>query len=204
MEELKFKKRASLGEKCFRRYEQDIGQATKGTFVVDPMALVPPMKASSYAVQIRDAMKSFTTEHWHSLVVPAMYEMSRIKVRVTEDDRVALVNEFEDRMKKKKSDDAPLTSIIVDENGNITRGFQKDHITPEKTFKYLWPEQRDNVFLVCMKYHNAVSDYPGTATVNLIYCQNSSEWKEVKGLEKKYDTLDIEEVGKGWFRINRW
>lgn len=204
MLDIKFKKRPTLGEACFRKYERDIADATKGTIVVDPMERKPPMKASSYAVQIRDALKSFATEHWASTLVPPLYEVERIKVRITEDDRVALVNEYEDRMGTKDKDNKPKTSIIVGVDGTIVRGFQKDPVTKEKTTIVKWPEEKDMALGICRRYHTAEKEWPGPATVNLIHCPDEAEQKKVLELEKTFPTLEIENVFNGYYRINRW
>ncbi len=204
MLDIKFKKRASLNEANFRRFENDIANACKGTIIIDPMKRIPPLKATSYSVQIRDAMKSFNTEHWGSTIITPCYEMNRIKVRITEDDKVALVNEYEDRMGTAKKNALPKTSIIVGPNGVIVKGFQKDPVLPEKTFIYQWPEEKEKAIGMCISTHEADSDWPGSATVHLIKCENESEWDAIKNLEKTYRTLTIEEVGVGCFRVLRW
>jgi len=119
--EIKIKPRESLREPNFRRHEQKIARACKGSFLIDPKTENPPCKASSLSVSIREAMRGFRLYNYYSNLIPVNYPMKNIQLFETEDEKVYMRNETEDKLgmaafNKKVDEDYP----VIMENGKVT------------------------------------------------------------------------------------
>ncbi len=202
---LEFKERSTLGEMSFRKFEHDIAAACKGTIVINTLKRIPSLKPSSYAVQVRDALKSFATNNWGSTLIPPCYEVGRIKVRITKDEQVALVNEYEDKMGTKNDRLSGISKevrVVVDKDGNYVKGGGAQKQECLFFLDYRYPGQLDEIMEISGKM-NARED--GKYGLDWLVKVKVEDEDDAADLEQKvvssYPDLMIEILDHKYYRI---
>lgn len=90
-------------EPHFRRFEYWIGEACKGTVVIDPNTVLDkPVTPSTLQFYLREALISYRRKHWNSKVIPITYNVLQLKVFRTTDGRVVIENEKQDKLNEQK------------------------------------------------------------------------------------------------------
>ncbi len=205
---LKFKPRAGLGEMAFRKYEKIIADACKGSFEIDPITCNPPLKASSFAVGLRDALKGFKTYDYASTMIPPAYEVNRIKVRELEDGTVAILNDYADKMELKNDRLAKISdevSVLIDSEGNYIKGFgsQKDICTQFIDYKY--PDQLDEIMEMAGKIITREGGKYGLDWLIKVKIPTEEDKFDVKQVvENKYPDIVVEYLGHLYCRIKTY
>jgi hypothetical protein len=199
-ENIAVKVRESLREPAFRRYEDWIGQATKGSVIIDTIALIPSVKASSFKVGIREAMRGFRLYNYKSDKIPFNYNLKQIVIQELEDGRVRLYNEQADRINSAQAK-LEQKSVIVDIDGNVAHSNQKEIIHPENTRKV---EFDPNIMLQwCDERINGPLKTKRSELLWMFKAMCPEDVEMIKMIPTQYPELDVEELGHGWWRLHK-
>lgn len=198
-EEIKVKVRDSLTEKAFRKYEEWIAGAVKGSIFVDPAKLPNAMKQSSFAVGLREAIRGVKQFNYNSKGVPVGFDYNRLKVLELEDGRVMVQNAYEDRMGREKAKQDPMT-LHVDVNGNIVAKNQQTPILPED-IRLMAEMEVEEVQKWCEELVRCPTWRNHFAW--LIRATETVEVEFLKEIRRYYEGLDVEKLDHGWWRLYR-
>lgn len=196
-EEVQVKPRYSMSEEAFRKYEEIIGYATKGTYDVDPLHLPKPLKQSTLAVNIREAIRGWKKFGYVSKVIPIGYEMGRIKVLELTNGKVRLQNEYADKVMRVDKR-VELKSIIVDSGGMIVQFNQKEEVPQESR---RWMHEVEPLEL--QKWCEELKANP-TWRINIAWLIKANGPEDVEfltNIKRQYEGLDVEELDHGWWRL---
>jgi len=195
--EVEVKPRYSMSEEAFRKYEEYIGIATKGSFEVNPLSLPKPLKQSTLAVNLREAIRGLKKYGYRSKVVPIGYELGRIRVLELTNGNVWLRNEYADQMGKVEKR-LELKSIVVDANGAIVKLNQKVEI-PEEQRRWM----RELEVMEVQKWCEELKANPmwRINTAWLIKATVEEDVEFLREIRKSYEGVDVEELDHGWWRL---
>jgi len=201
--EIKLKPRPGLQEVSFRRYEKWIARACKGSVSIDVKNLIPPCKASSFMVGIRDAMRGFRLYDYKSTEIPAGYDVGRISVHETEDGRIYLRNEFEDKtgmeaFREKVKVMEGQTTVDVDENGKLLRRTRRDAYLSENRF--ILKTQRDEFLKMCEQ----IQEKKFSPWDNWVGVQTDGSDEENELIEKiwrSFSRISSEKLQHNWWMV---
>lgn len=198
-DEVQPKPRQGMGEAAFRRYEVYIGQATRGSVTIKPWTLIPPVKASSFVVGIRDAIRGYKIYGYNSKEIPLGYPIERLKVREMMDDSVKIENTYEDRVNKTRKIETEK-SLLLDENGTIIyNAFAKANpIREEIRIGY---EDEAKLIDVCTRLNNKKQGEFDYGIAVLVETNTPEEDDAVRDVKKLYPNVDSEKVGTRWWRL---
>lgn len=191
--------RESLRETAFRRYERIIGDATKGSLVVDPRLQVPAMKTSSFKVGVREAIAGQRKFNYQSKYIPQGYDLGKIVVRELEDGRVWLQNIHQDTMNKTSAMEIEA-SLVVDVNGNVAGWNQKIKVEPEnmRRMEVMVEEEIEKWCVELDQDKNLRSQIAW-----LVRATQPSEVEFFRTMRMKYEGVDFEKLNHGWWRVGR-
>ena len=193
--------RESLRETAFRRYERFIGDATKGSLVVDPKMQVPAMKSSSFKVGVREAIAGKIRFNYNSSFIPPDYDLRKIVVRELEDGKIWLHNEHQDTLNKRVivNDEIPAT-LVVDSDGNLAAKNQKAEIE-SKNVRHMPTLERELLEGWCKEL-----DADKTLRSQIAWLVRATQPEEIaffRELQMKYEGVDFEKLNFGWWRVGR-
>lgn len=116
--------RETQQEPHFRKFEPWIAKACKGTVVMDPQVDAPePVKQSSLALYLREAILSHRRNHWNSPSIPVGYDLKHLQVKQTKDGKVVILNEYQDHQNSLVKPEDIKTVLIKD--GKVAAILQK-------------------------------------------------------------------------------
>lgn len=197
--EVEVKVRDSLTEKAFRKYEEWIAGAVKGSIFADPAKLPNAMKQSSFAVGLREAIRGVKKYNYNSKGIPVGFDLNKLKVLELADGRVMIQNAYEDRMGREKAKEDIMT-LHVDVNGNIVARNQLTPILKEDI--RLMPElEVEEVqkwceeLMTCPTWRNHFAW--------LMRTSSEAEVEFLQEIKKHYSGLDVEKLDHGWWRLYR-
>lgn len=196
-EEVQVKPRYSMSEEAFRKYEEIIGYATKGTYDVDPLHLPKPLKQSTLAVNIREAIRGWKKFGYVSKVIPIGYEMGRIKVLELTNGKVRLQNEYADKVMHVEKR-VEKKSIIVDSEGAIVQLNQRVEVSQENR---RWMPELEPLEL--QKWCEELKANPTWRidTAWLIKANGPEDVEFLTNIRRHYEGVDVEELDHGWWRL---
>lgn len=186
-----------MSEEAFRKYEEIIGYATKGTYDVDPLHLPKPLKQSTLAVNIREAIRGWKKFGYVSKVIPIGYEMGRIKVLELTNGKVRLQNEYADKVMHVEKR-VEKKSIIVDSEGAIVQLNQRVEV-PQENRRWM-PELEP---LELQKWCEELRANPTWRidTAWLIKANGPEDVEFLTNIRRHYEGVDVEELDHGWWRL---
>lgn len=189
-----------MRESAFRKYEEWIAQATKGSVIIDPMTLSRPVKASSFKVALREAIRAAKLFKYNSIKIPVDFDYGRLKVQELSDGRVRIFNEYQDRKNHLQSK-VEEKSVIVDLDGNVAHSNQKEVIHPENTRR---AEFDPNLMLVwCDERINGPLKNKRSELLWMFKAMCPEDIEMIKMIPTQYPELDVEELGHGWWRLHK-
>ncbi len=197
--------REEMKEKNFRKWEQLIGAACKGSVMIDPAELIPSLKPASVLVGVRGAIRGHKMFHYKTEVIPVGYDLGRIKVKQRRDGRVMLCNDYEDSQAKRKAEAAKvedLTLVLLHQDGSIARVNQKDPILEHH--KCFWPADRDKIIVLMRRMVTEPYEKWGATMLFIVKVEKQAQVTELRALaESQSDPLDIDRYDHGWWRVVR-
>lgn len=198
-DEVQPKPRQGMGEAAFRRYEVYIGQATKGSVTIKPWTLIPPVKASSFVVGVRDAIRGYKIYGYNSKEIPLGYPIERLKVREMMDDSVKIENTYEDRVNKTRKAETDK-SLLLDENGTIIyNSFAKNFpIREEVRIRF---DETDKLVDICTRMQAKKFGEFDYGIAVLIETSDEQDDEAIRDVKKTYNNVDSEKVGTRWWRL---
>lgn len=198
-EEVQVKPRYSMSEEAFRKYEEIIGYATKGTYDVDPLHLPKPLKQSTLAVNIREAIRGWKKFGFVSKVIPIGYEMGRIKVLELTNGKVRLQNEYADRVNQTRKAETEQ-SLLLDENGIIVyNAYAKANpIRQEIRINF---EDADKLVEVCTQMQAKKTGEFDYGIAVIVETNGEQEDEAIREVGKTYSNVASEKVGTRWWRL---
>ena len=198
-EEIKVKPRQGLSEAAFRRYERWIGQATKGSVMIKPWELIPPVKASSFVVGIRDAIRSYKINGWSSREIPLGFAIERLKVKELTNDCVLIENTYADRVNQTRKAETEQ-SLLLDENGIIVyNAYAKANpIRQEIRINF---EDADKLVEVCTQMQAKKTGEFDYGIAVIVETNGEQEDEAIREVGKTYSNVASEKVGTRWWRL---
>ncbi len=194
--------RESLRETAFRRYERIIGDATKGSLVVDPSLQVPAMKASSFKVGIREAIAGCIKFNYNSRFFSPDYDLRKIVVRELADGKIWLNNAHQDTLNKRAvvvEEEFPA-SLVVDSDGNIAAKNQKTIIL-DQNVRRMQVVDRGVIEQWCKELDQDKNLRGQIAW--LVQATQQDDLAFFKEMQRKYEGVDFEKLNFGWWRVGR-
>lgn len=194
--DVKIKPREGLREPNFRKYEDYIARACKGSVVISPVG----MKASTFVVMVREAIRGFKLYNYYSNKIPVNYELRRLQVFETEDDKVLIKNEHEDKLGMKqfneKLEDYPATIVdgkVVGVPGRFTKPTEFvfiDYNSPEEFDKLIKQVQGKELDTITKFF--------------LVRTKNEQEMQEIRSKIESYPRKHIPEVSLVYTGSGHW
>lgn len=176
--------RPTLLEPAFRRFESHLAQACTGSFSLDPVTMMPPLKPSSYVSQARDAKRAFQMFKYRSALIPKDYPLARISL-CARDGLVIWANPYEDRERERREEGQ---SVII-RGGKVVQVRQREQ--PKRTITITDWTGRTHLRAITDGILNPFD------TLVLIHPK-----AQVNGFEQSvWTNLTFEPLNEGWWRV---
>lgn len=184
--------RHSLSEKAFRRFEDYIAAATKGSYIIDPLEK-ENIRASSFLTGIREAVLGWKTYHYPTKKWGIDCDLDRITFRLGEDEKVIAENKWADRLNKKREQEM---SVVV-ANDKLVWQQQKEAFQTEVRLGF---DRKEELLKTLEQIDKGQEPNPWKNLV-LVKAANADEDEAMENIKKDFSNLESERLQEGWWRI---
>lgn len=172
--------RIDLREEAFRRFENTIANACKGSFVVKPRVEFG-ISPRTFLIRFTDAKRGYKLYGYYSDLIPANYELDRIKTVELDNDEVWIMNKFEDQQRARRM----VKKSAWKEEGKW-KANQKEQPGSVLEFQTI-DEARETITKLANREVNGIT--------TLVVVKESPE-QEMKEVDLKWEELE-----GGWWRV---